>query len=195
MIKNKLIKKGYYPIHAAYNRIYKLNDLLDSGYEGWFIYMDTDAFIQDFDFSFEEYLMDKSDYAMIATPILEDVPYWNINNGFFIFNLSHPIAKNIIREWKSFYDNKYTDEDYKKADKWDVILNDQTSLHDIIKIPLFEKYIYTNGTRELFNTGHARVIRQIIRPNHKSNCFDSLEGRINRIATEVNKILIKIRDR
>lgn len=183
------IKKGFHSIHAAYNRIYKLNELLDAGYKGWFIYMDTDAFICDFDFSFHEYLKDKGNYSMIVTPISDAVPVWNINNGFFIINLAHPVSEYIIRKWKSFYDDKYNEEDYKQADKWDMILNDQTSLHAIIRNNVIEKYLYADGTRKLFNGPNSQIVRQVIRPNHQSNCFDTLLNRIERIAQEVKNIL------
>jgi len=46
------IKKGVWPWQATHNRIYKLNELIESDYKGWFLYIDADAYIADFNFSF-----------------------------------------------------------------------------------------------------------------------------------------------
>jgi hypothetical protein len=186
------VKKGYYSIHAAYNRIYKLNEILDSGYQGWFLYMDTDAYICDFEFRLIDYINDKTNFSMIVTPASDDSPYWDTNNGIFFVNFSHPMTSIIIKSWKLYYDSNYTEDDFRKADKWNMILNDQTSLNTILRISSLEKYIYTIGTRDLFNSFKATVIKQVLRPRGNENCFESLEDRINRISKAVEQALLKL---
>lgn len=183
------IKKGYHPIHAAYNRIYKLNELLDEGYDGWFLYMDTDAYICDINYNLLDYIKDKYNYSMIVTPVSDTAPYWDTNNGIFFINFKHPMSPLIIRKWKHYYDVNYSEDDYKKANKWNMILNDQTTLNTILRIDLLEKYIYTKNTRQLFNSSSASVIKQVLRSNAKENCFETLSDRIQRIRQHVDQIV------
>ena len=183
------IKKGCHPWHAIFNRIYLLSELVEQGYKGWVLYMDADAYIVDLNFSFKDYLSDKAEFAMIAARASETPNYWDINDGVFFANLSHPVCINIIKRWKQIYDGNYTDDDYVKADKWDMILNDQTTLHRILKYKGYSRFLLTEGIRELFNSRNARVIRQMLRPSATDNCEDSISIRAENITIEVNKVL------
>lgn len=185
------LKSGVWPWHATFNRIHKLNEYIDSGYKGWVLYMDADAYFCDLDFDLLSYLSDKCKYAFVLAQVGTTSNYWHINLGVFFANLGHPICVNIIRRWKGFYDRTYKDEDYARANKWDMIINDQTSFISIIQYDLYKSYLYIQGTREIFNSGHAKVIRQIIRNNHADNCLDTLEQRTATIASEVRKALTK----
>ena len=186
------LKRGVWPWHATFNRIYKLNDYIESGYKGWVLYMDADAYFCGFDFDLLSYLSDKQKYAFVLAQSGVTSNYWDINAGIFFANLGHPICVNIIRRWKGFYDRTCKDEDYARANKWNMIISDQSSFVNILKYDLCKSYLYIEGTREIFNSGHAKVIRQILRNNYHDNCLDTLEQRTATIASEVRKALATI---
>jgi len=130
------LKKGSHPWHAVFNRIYKLSELIDSGFKGWVLYLDADSYICDLDFDVLEYLGEYARFAFIFATICDAAPYWNINDGVFFANLGHPVCVNVVRRWRTFYDRLYSTAEYAQADKWDMVLNDQTSLHGILRHPL-----------------------------------------------------------
>jgi len=186
------IKRGNFPHHAMFNRIYKLNEYIAAGATGWVLYMDADAYIYDLNFDVEEFLSDKQKYAFIFSKAIddEDTPAWNINNGVFFANLTHPACKYVLREWKTFYDTFYTDSDYVNATEWDDVINDQTSLHELLKVPSIEKYL--NSSHEnlrLFNSREGLFIRQVVRNDHRSADHDSFQDRLARITNDVDNAL------
>jgi FkbM family methyltransferase len=185
------IKRGVWPWQATHNRIYKLNELIDNNYKGWFLYIDADAFISDFNFSFLNYLKDKKEYGFIAAEVPEPKGFWDFNIGILLVNLGHPIARCVIRRWKTHYDEKYTESDYIKADQWNMIDCDQAAFHQIIKNSAFKKYIYTEGTKEIFNAKNAKIISQLVREAADSSCYNTLESRIEMISSKVNEVLDK----
>ena len=185
------IKRGVWPWQATHNRIYKLNELVENDYKGWVLYIDADAYICDFKFSFLEYLKDKSKYGLIVTRGADSKSFNNFNAGVFFANLGHPITRYIIKKWKKYYDDHYTDEDYVKADKWHMITCDQAVLQGIVGHPIFEKYIYSQGTSEIFNSDRAKVIKQVLRFVPDSTCYDTLEDRIKNISARVEEVLKK----
>lgn len=186
------LKKGVWPWHAIFNRIYKLNEYIESGYKDWVLYMDADAYICDMDFDLLSYLSDKKKYAFVLAQAETKSDYWNINDGIFFANLGHPVCVNVIQRWKKFYDYMYKDDDYVIAVEWDMIINDQTSFHDIIKYDLYKSYLCVDGTSDVFNSGHAKVIRQVIRENRLDNCVGTLVQRTEIIAAEVRKALASL---
>ena len=186
------LKRGVWPWHATFNRIYKLNDYIESGYKGWVLYMDADAYFCNFDFDLLSYLSDKQKYAFVLAHTGITPNYYDINAGVFFANLGHPVCVNIIRRWKGIYDRMYKDEDYARAIKWNMISNDQSSFVNIIRYNLYKSYLYIEGTGEIFNSGHAKVIRQILRKNYQDNCLDTLEQRTATIASDVRKALATI---
>lgn len=56
-----------HPWHAIFNRIYELNEYVNSGLRSWVHYMDADAYFVDFEFDLRGYVADKSQYALIAS--------------------------------------------------------------------------------------------------------------------------------
>ena len=185
------IKHGAHPWHATFNRIYRLDELLKSGYRGWVLYLDADAYFTSFDFDVGEWLAEHSNYGLIASRSAESaaVPYWDINAGVFFINLGHPVGRDIVFRWKNYYDVLYSEDDYVRATRWDMVLNDQTSLHGILKFPEYEGFLLTSGTGELFNSGRARVIRQMLRLDHTGNDDENFEKRLMRLSAEVDSIL------
>ena len=186
------IKRGKYPHHAMFNRIYKLNEYIAAGATGWVLYMDADAYIYDLNFDVMQFLSDKKQYAFIYAKAIDDenTPAWNINDGVFFANLSHPVCKYVLREWKAFYDNLYNDSDYADAANWDDIINDQTSLHDILQVPIVERYLHSSHENlRLFNSREGTFIRQVLRTDHRSADNDTFQDRLARIANDVNNVL------
>ena len=188
------LKKGYHPHHAMFNRIYKLNEYIDAGLSGWILYMDADAYICDMSFNVTEYLADKGNYAFIVSKVSDDdeCPSWNINDGVFFANLTHPVCRYVIKEWYKFYDSIYHESDYANASRWDDIINDQTSLHDILQTPHLDEYIdSTNGNANLFNSADGRFIRQVLRDDHQSANDDSFDKRLAQLTREVDRALTR----
>ena len=187
------VKHGAHPWHATFNRIYKLDELLCAGYRGWVLYLDSDAYFRDLTFDLRAYLSDKGDFAFIASRVTEgpesDTPYWDVNAGVFFINLGHPAGQELVRRWKGFYDRLYTDDDYLGAVSWNMVINDQDSLHGLLKLPEFKPYVLSSGTKALFNCGRAKVIRQALRVNHASNDDDNFQNRLDRVKAEVDAVL------
>jgi len=183
------LKKGMHPHHATHNRIYRLNELIDEGHSGWVLYLDADAYINDFSFDFQTYLLDKESYAFIFTHSGVTDNYWDINAGVFFVNLSHHKAKDILRAWKEFY-TRYTLDDYERAINWDDILNDQTSLHNILKnITNLQEVMYL-ADKSLFNGNGSKIIRQALRYDHKTTSKDRHTERVLYVSNEIKRILL-----
>jgi len=184
------IKKGAHPWHACFNRIYRFGELMRSGFRGWVVYLDADAFFTFFDFDLAGWLEQNRHFALIAARADEKSEhYWNINNGVFFLNLGHPVGREIINQWIDFYQASYDDQDYVNALSWDMVINDQTSLHSILKNPKYEQYVLTEGIHKIINSGGAKVIRQIMRDDHTSNDDHNFDRRVERIRAVVRKIL------
>ena len=104
-------------------------------------------------------------------------------------NLGHPVGREIINQWIDFYQASYDDQDYVNALSWDMVINDQTSLHSILKKPKYEQYVLTEGIHKIINSGGAKVIRQIMRDDHTSNDDHNFDRRVERIRAVVREIL------
>src|SRR5215469_9900652 len=53
--------KGNAPWHATFNRITYFQELLSSGFDGWSIYCDADAYINDLHFPIHKFLNENAD--------------------------------------------------------------------------------------------------------------------------------------
>lgn len=168
------LKKGRYPWHACFNRVFMLNEMLDRGVTGWVCHMDADAWIQDLSFDVHAYLADKSDKALIFTPSLATDEWWDVNDGVFLINLDHPAARRLIVEWL----------EHTHA-CWPVIADtpnfpkggpdDQSLLHNILMDGDYRDVIHIESL-ELINSYHARFIRQHLRSS--SSTFKLRMGHI-----------------
>lgn len=186
------IRRGEFPHHATFNRIYVLNDYLEAGRKGWLLYMDADAYIYDLGFDLKGFLSSQKHSAFLfaRADSAENCPYWNVNAGVFFANLSHPICGAIIRQWKDFYDVFYSSEDYKQATAWDDIKNDQTVLHQVLKCVAYDKYVTsTVEYKHIFNDSSARFIRQILRDDPESVDEKSFRKRMEKIQNDVTLVL------
>ncbi|MGC1303049.1 MAG: HAD-IIIC family phosphatase [Caulobacteraceae bacterium] len=185
------IKRGVWPWHATYNRIFILKELMDRGFRGWAVYLDADAYIVDQSFDLRQYLADKDDIALIAALALGHAnpstpgngPH-KINAGVFLLNLGHPVGRALVAEWH----RRYLDiPEYivRQADTFDVGMDsDQALLCDM----LAENQHYLSALRHenwgLLNGPSASFIRQQLRAMHAS-----MEERLAAITTAVEVIL------
>jgi len=95
------LKKGVAPVHATFNRVFMLNELIDSGYAGWVAYIDADAYIRDLTFDVTKYLIENQKHAFIAARVPGHQSKWAINAGVFFINLGDPIGIKIARLYLS----------------------------------------------------------------------------------------------
>src|SRR6185369_16303432 len=93
------IKRGYFGWHAAFNRIPILEGLIESGFKGWFFYLDADAYIADQDFNLKSYLEDKQQYAAVFVASGATDLWFDVNDGVFLLNTSSIIAQDLVRLW------------------------------------------------------------------------------------------------
>lgn len=98
------VKRGAKPWHAAFNRIYLLQDLLKAREYDWVLYMDADAVVVDPARGVERFLDDSK--AFVACRGATDDPriWYNVNNGVAFFNMRHPATPGILDAWRRLYE-------------------------------------------------------------------------------------------
>lgn len=91
---------GFKPWHAAFNRIFLLQDILQKAVYDWVLYMDADAVIVDGRRGVEEFLDDAR--VLVACRGATDDPniWYNINNGIFFINMRHPQTSGLLAAWR-----------------------------------------------------------------------------------------------
>lgn len=130
------IKRGIYPHHAMFNRIYLLKELVDANYGGWVLYVDADALIVDDSTNLIEHfdvLRKQNKYAHFHSVESSDNEFWNINDGVFAIDLGSKFGRALINTWYLFYETNYCEIDYESGMDWNSVINDQTSLHVILR--------------------------------------------------------------
>ena len=163
------IKRGFHGAQAAFNRIFMLDELINRGYRGWALHMDADAYVVDLTFDLNSYLADKQNHsAVMATIPGEEVP-WHINSGVLFFNLGHPLAVELISDWKRRFMAIPESRLRTLTSVWDHD-NDQTMLFQALDrdVRLREPVLFTDAM--LFNHHEGRFIRQFL---------NSLDGNID----------------
>jgi len=128
------LKYGSLPWHASLNRIVKLKELLDSGFDGWFVYADADSYVLDLDYDLKAYLASKAHLSLIAATG-GDGRHLAVNDGVFFINMSHKDSKIIASEWYSQMLKKMPIESINIEVDWDnsdIEVNDQNLLHDVL---------------------------------------------------------------
>lgn len=155
------IKRGYYPWHATFNRIFMLWEIKDDSYLDWALYLDTDAYVYDLAFRIDEYLVDKTDKCLIIAPGGPQGP-WDVNSGVFFINLKHSLSKHLIDAWQNRFISEFSDDTLKwGAFPWS-LRHDQDLLHDVLGASpkLLEATLIE---RSQINYREGRFIRQILR--------------------------------
>lgn len=127
------IKRGYFSWHAAYNRITLLKEMIDSGFLGWVLYIDADAYIADHTFNLRAYLWDKSDYAAIfVKPSKQNDAWYHVNDGIFFLNTAAPEARDLVYKWHEVFMN-VSEQSLSLASAWGDLPHDQDMLHDVLR--------------------------------------------------------------
>jgi len=95
----KLPAKVHHPSFAACNRIYLLQEELESGENDWALWLDADSVVVDVNKPLEQFLDDS--YCIVACKG-GDRPdnWWDINNGVCFFNLRHPMLGILLDLWQ-----------------------------------------------------------------------------------------------
>jgi hypothetical protein len=184
------VKRGVKPWHAAFNRIYLFQELLDEGEYDWVLYMDADAIVVDLGKSLQEFLDDR--YSIVACRGATDDPSitWNINNGVMFMNLRHPHTKNIVHLWRTLFE-KHTMEAL--AAEEEGVFDDQSKHindQDMLCLILYHKYrqaakIYRGEEATKFNYSGS-FIQQLLRVT-----ASSLEERIENMRQKVAEVEAK----
>jgi len=170
------MKRGRAPVHAAYNRIFMLDELLQQGHRDWVLYMDADAYIQDMDFDVAAYLADNAalGYDFIAAEAHAQLPQiWCINNGVYFINLGSEAGQRIVLLMRHLADTLVPPEYWDDPDAtWAPEgYDDQNMLYGVLARdePVQGRIKKESGA--LFNY-RGRFIAQCLRTD-----FDTLAGR------------------
>jgi hypothetical protein len=169
------LKKGYHSWHAVFNRIYMLNECIEENIYDWIIYLDVDAFIVDFNISFDDIIKDEQnkDKALLLMGFGEKHNNMCINTGVLFINIKHTKTKYLINNWKTTLELVISDEALQASkEPWsikmnNVIIDDQVLLSmiffllDELKLTDTMIYRYLNNQGILNNS----FIQQVMRPN------------------------------
>ena len=155
------IKRGYFPWHAAFNRIYLLDELIEQGRYDWAVYIDVDAYIADPTFDLKRYLKGKARYAAVLTPSGCTKLRWDVNDGVVMLNLRHPVSRQLTSTWRAAHE-AIPDATLRTQTSWSNP-DDQEMLQAFLRDdPISASQIHF-APRKLFNSVGARVIRQLVR--------------------------------
>jgi hypothetical protein len=168
------IKKGLHPWHACFNRVYILKEMVDRGCKGWVLYMDTDSWVNDYDFKLKEYLEDKTEYAAIFSQAHDH--WWCINNGVFLINLDHPKSRFMIDLWLNKINSSWI---HNMNQKTFGHLHDQVLLHAVLK-EFFSKEDFFFESYKLFNSSYSSFIRTALLAGHPV-----MESRISHVKAQI----------
>ncbi|WP_155740784.1 hypothetical protein [Burkholderia territorii] len=152
---------GGQPWHASYNRIKLLEEILLTGFRGWVVYLDADAYVKDINFDLLDYLSAKAGFAGIFTSGT-NLGWWDVNDGVFILNFESEMAREIVRRWiKSL--NDIADEQFASSIDWGgTFPDDQKMLQDILReLDCREKVLLEK--HDFINSARARFVRTIMR--------------------------------
>ncbi|MCR0985271.1 hypothetical protein [Roseomonas populi] len=176
------VLRGFYPWHACFNRILFLNQLLDLGYEGWFLHIDADAYVHDREFDLGAYLSARTQHSLILASGGSDV-YWNVNDGIFFANCGHPTMREIARRWQAALDT-YTPERLRGAPNFDDIPCDQALLQWVLREnpSLADEMLIES--HKFINSPVASFARQVLRVAEST-----FAQRVRRIALDVESSL------
>lgn len=177
------LKYGKHPWHAAFNRVFMLEDMLRRGVNGWVCYMDADAWIEDQAFDLDVYLEQHKERAAIFTTSLATDKWWDVNSGVFFVNLSNEIGVRFAREWH----DRCLDAWPRIADVTDFPAggpDDQSILHEILSASDDYKAAMWIESPDLINSAWAQFIRQHLRSNSRD-----MRSRVAHIRDEVSRVL------
>lgn len=180
------IIRGFHPWQASHNRIYILDELLRLGFEGWYLHLDADAWVNDLGFRLRPYLNTLGlGTAFVFAHGGTEQP-WDVNDGAFLANLAHPDTREVIQAWRKAAGDTPLSH-LRAAENWSIGPRDQQMLHTILKAEdnrltrhiHYEPFTFFNGTKGTF-------VRQILR-HHEPE----LASRVRAIELEVELALAR----
>jgi len=181
---------GTMPWHAAFNRIYLIEEELKNKQYDWVLYMDADTYFAGLEMSLLPFIT-KRNYAILACRGRSNDPsiFWDINNGVVFYNLKHPALPFIIETWKQKYESvpleARNNADQKMFECMGGHLNDQSMLHEILHGFYFPvSYNYQGIHYNAFNYD-GPLIRQILRNPAET----TLDDRIREMEKNVENVL------
>lgn len=188
------IKRGYFPWHATFNRMFQFRELLDRGFAGWAIYLDADAYINDIEFDVAAYLREHSGRAGIMTTIPGEPHPWCINAGVILLNLGHDHGREIATRWLDRY-LSIEDSRLRQMEVWDDGESDQSMLFELLdgNPHLRESVHYDDGS--VINAHDARFIRQLLRSlspdlESRTRALEALAGSLISGTTNLSNIVV-----
>ena len=192
------IVRGASPVHAAFNRVYLMDRMLEAGYRGWIAYLDSDAYFGDLYFDLSAYLAENAAHCFIAARASADTRKWAINNGVFFVNLDHPLGQRLVRTYRQYVDSLVPQSYWEQTDAaWPPQeYDDQNILFSVLANDAEILDSMKNEDRA-FNCGAGSAIEQILREAYPTfeERVQALEracdGVINRFVQDINPFLVK----
>lgn len=167
--------KGYKESHAAFNKLFLLNELLDMHPQKYHIlvYLDADAVIVNPSLDPTEILAPLNSSVLAACTFFSEPP-WCINNGVMFWNLRHPQSRVLARAWRYAA----------SRDMFSGRPSDQRSLQHLLR-SWFGTWreqllrIYTGADFELFNY-RGKYVEHVLRPDDgMAFSTDSIPDRVS----------------
>lgn len=156
------IKRGYYSWHACFNRIVWINDIINSGYDGWIFYLDADAYIFGQDVDVRDIIASAEGKPAIFGPGGDKGIAWDVNDGVFLINTADARVRELMALWLDNFMST-TEEALKNAPNWQDVPSDQPRLHQILSgRPSLLNAIHM-ADRKVFNDYKASYVRQALR--------------------------------
>lgn len=174
------VLNGFHPWHAAYNRFFVLERLIQQDYRGWFLHLDADAYVQDRGFDVAAYLAGHAGQAFIFTHGAS-AEAWDMNDGVFFANCAHSATRQIIARWMELFQT-ISVERLREAAQWSQVPDDQHLLQASFRqLPELTAAIHYESNR-LINSPGARFVRQVLRAAERDPA-----KRLRRIAADVER--------
>jgi hypothetical protein len=82
---------------ANFNRYHLIREEIDAGRHDWAFWMDADAIVIDLRFPVES-LIERSPEKMLIACSGTDRGEFDVNNGVFLMNLRHPLARELVED-------------------------------------------------------------------------------------------------
>ena len=183
------IKRGYHPWQATFNRIYLMEDELDSKKVDWILYIDADAVVADMGRRLEDIIFEGNNVNMsfiFCKGCLDEL--YDINAGVFFMNVNGAFSRPVISMWKSLFESVCSQRIlYLAKHPWSLAagqlaIQDQTLLEYVFRLynsfgvlHAFLKTYMGSDTNKFNYDGN--FIQQNIRPHQGRNGTD-IENRI-----------------
>ena len=183
------VKRGVHSWYASFNRHYCIPEIIMTQQYDWIMYLDADAYINDFSQTLEDFIEPYKEKALIVSRGGSDTIPWDFNNGVMLINASHPKSLEIF-EFCAKKFNDYSDSYLQKYKKpWSAPgVDDQHFMHLFFqsnKKNLDCLHVFRNNEANKINYCNGEYIAQIIRPE-KNNL--NLDERIRIIENKINSI-------